>query len=63
MSTTIKKATRKKSALDKLLDNFSAKLEKASKGMTLRELREREKKFNATLDRAVAARKSRRETA
>ncbi len=63
MATTLKKTIKKKSPLDKLLANFSAQLEEASKGMTLRELRESEKKFNATLDRAVAARKSRRETA
>ena len=59
MATVIKP----KSAKDKLLDNFRTMLEKSSKGKTKKQLEESEKKFNAALDRAVAARKSRRETA
>jgi hypothetical protein len=54
---------RGKSATDKLLDTMRGIIDDGARGMTPRELEESEKKFNAALDRAVASRKRRRETA
>ena len=54
---------RGKSATDKLLDTMRSVIEDGAREMTPRELEESEKKFNAVLDRAVAARKQQRETA
>jgi hypothetical protein len=52
-----------KSATDALLDTMRGVIEDGARGMTPKERKESEKKFNAALDRAVAARKRRRETA
>jgi len=52
-----------KSAMDKLLDSFAEVIDSGAEKMSPRELRESEKKFNEIVDRAVAARKRRRETA
>lgn len=49
--------------MDTLLDTMRDVIEEGARGMTPKELKESEKKFNAALDRAVAARKRRRETA
>jgi hypothetical protein len=51
------------SALDKLLDTLEEVIEDGAKGMNPKERRDSEEKFNAALDRAVAARTRRRETA
>lgn len=59
MATSVKH----KSAMDTLLDTMKDVIEDGARGMTPKELKESEKKFNAALDRAVAARKRRRETA
>jgi hypothetical protein len=56
-------STNRKSAMDTLLDTMKDIIEDGARGMTPKELKESEKKFNAALDRAVAARKRRRETA
>ena len=55
-------SAKQKSAMTKLLDSFAEIIDSGAKKMNARELRESEKKFNAALDRAVAARKRRRET-
>ena len=52
-----------KSAVDALLDKMQEIIDEGAREMTPKELEESEKKFNAALDRAVAARKRRRETA
>jgi hypothetical protein len=52
-----------KSSTDMLLDTMRGIIEDGARGMTPKELEESEKKFNAALDRAVASRKRRRETA
>ncbi len=49
--------------MDALLDKMAEIIDEGARGMTPKELEESEKKFNAALDRAVAARKRRRETA
>lgn len=49
--------------MDKLLDTMRDVIDEGARGMTPQELKESEKKFNAALDRAVASRKRRRETA
>jgi hypothetical protein len=54
---------RRKSAMEKLLDTMQDVIEEGARGMTPKELEESERKFNAALDRAVASRKRRRETA
>ena len=59
MATSVKR----KSAMDTLLDIMRDVIEDGARGMTPKERKESEKKFNAALDRAVAARKRRRETA
>lgn len=59
MATSVKQ----KSAMDALLDTMRGVIEDGARGMTPKERKESEKKFNAALDRAVAARKRRRETA
>jgi hypothetical protein len=59
MATSVKR----KSATDTLLDTMRDIIEDGARGMTPKELEESEKKFNAALDRAPAARKRRRETA
>ena len=51
------------SAIDKLLDSFAEVIDSGAEKMSPRELRESEKKFNEIVDRAVVARKRRRETA
>lgn len=56
-------STKRKSAMDNLLDTVRGVIEDGARGMTPKERKESEKKFNAALDRAVAARKRRRETA
>ena len=52
-----------KSATDKLLDTMRGVIEDGARGMTPKELEDSERKFNLALDRAVASRKRRRETA
>jgi hypothetical protein len=54
---------RDKSAMDKLLGTMRDVIEEGARGMTPNELEESESKFNAALERAVASRKRRRETA
>jgi hypothetical protein len=54
---------KRKSATDTLLDTMRDVIEEGARGMTPKERKESEKKFNAALDRAAAARKRRRETA
>ena len=49
--------------MDKLLDTMRGVIEEGARGMSPTELEESERKFNAALDRAVASRKRRRETA
>ena len=56
-------STKRKSAMDTLLDTVKDVIDEGARGMTPKEREESEKKFNAALDRAVAARKRRRETA
>jgi hypothetical protein len=56
-------STKHKSAMDTLLDTMRDVIDEGARGMTPKERTESEKKFNASLDRAVAARKRRRETA
>jgi hypothetical protein len=56
-------STKHKSAMDTLLDTMKDVIDEGARGMTPKERDESEKKFNAALDRAVAARKRRRETA
>ena len=56
-------STKHKSAMDTLLDTVKDVIHEGGRGMTPKEREESEKKFNAALDRAVAARKRRRETA
>jgi hypothetical protein len=56
-------STKRKSAMDTLLDTMRDVIEDGARGMTPKGRKESEKKFNAALDRAVAARKRRRETA
>lgn len=68
MATSVKacperKSNGRKSATDTLLDTMRDVIEDGARGMTPKERKESEKKFNAALDRAVAARKRRRETA
>jgi hypothetical protein len=52
-----------KSAMDPLLGTMRRVIEDGAHGMTPKERKESEKKFNAALDRAAASRKRRRETA
>jgi hypothetical protein len=52
-----------KSAADGLLDTMRDIIEEGAQGMTPKELDDSERKFNLALDRAVASRKRRRETA
>jgi hypothetical protein len=52
-----------KSAMDALLNTMRDVIEDGARGMTPKEREESEKKFNSALDRAVASRKRRRETA
>jgi hypothetical protein len=59
MATVVKR----KSSTDTLLDTMKGIIEEGARGMTPKERKESEKKFNAALGRAVAARKRRRETA
>ena len=59
MATSVKHKT----ALDTLLNTMRDVIEDGARGMTPKQRKESEKKFNAALDRAVAARKRRRETA
>lgn len=59
MATSVKQ----KSALDTLLNTMRDVIEDGARGMTPKERKDSEKKFSAALDRAVAARKRRRETA
>ena len=51
------------SATNRLLDTMRDIIEEGARGMTPKELEESERKFNAALDRTVASRKRRRETA
>jgi hypothetical protein len=59
MATSVKR----KSAMDTLMDTMRDVIEDGARGMTAKERQESEKKFNAALDRAAAARKRRRKTA
>ena len=59
MATSVKR----KSAMDTLMDTMRDVIEDGARGMTPKKRAESEKKFNAALDRAAAARKRRRETA
>ena len=59
MATSVKR----KSAMDTLMDTMRDVIEDGARGMTSKERQESEKKFNAALDRAAAARKRRRKTA
>lgn len=59
MATSVKH----KSATDTLLDTMRGIIKDGARGMTPKEGEQSEKKFNAALDRAVAARKQRRVTA
>jgi hypothetical protein len=59
MATSVKH----KSAMETLLNTMRDVIEDGARGMTPKERKESEKKFNAALDRGVAARKQRRETA
>ena len=52
-----------KSAMGSLLETFGEIIDSGSEKMNEAELQESEKKFNAAVDRAVAARKPPRETA
>ena len=52
-----------KSAMDALLDTMRDIIEDGAREMTPRERQESEKNFSFALDRAVASRKRRRETA
>ena len=54
---------RHKSATDKLLDTMRGIIGEGAREMTPTELEDSERKFNNALDRAVASRKRRRETA
>jgi hypothetical protein len=54
---------RQESAMDKLLGTIRNVIDEGAHGMTAKELEESERKFNVALDRAVASRKRRRETA
>jgi len=56
-------ATKQKSAMDTLLETFGEIIDSGAEKMSPAELRESEKRFNEIIDRAVAARKRRRETA
>ena len=56
-------STQHKSAMEALLGTMSGVIEDGARGMTPKELKESEKKFNAAVDRAVAAQKRRRESA
>ena len=54
---------RGESAMDKLLGTMRDVIEDGARGMTPKEMEASERKFNAALDRAVASRKRRRDTA
>ena len=56
-------STKHKSAMDTLLDTMKDVIDEGARGMTPKERKQSEKNFNAALNRAVAARKQRRETA
>jgi hypothetical protein len=56
-------ATKQKSAMDELLDSFGEVIDSGAEKMNPSELHESEKRFNEIVDRAVASRKRRRETA
>ncbi len=62
VATSPLKKPRKKSAADALVDRFIQIIETGAQKMDSEQLRESEKKFNDTIDRAVAN-KRRRETA
>ena len=53
----------KKSATDSLLDGMDELVESAAKKMSDRQFKKAEKKFNDAVDRAVASRLRKRETA
>jgi hypothetical protein len=55
--------TKKKSAMDDLLDSFGQVIDSGAEKRDPAELRESEKRFNKIADRAAAGRKRRRETA
>lgn len=63
VTSSVKRKSAPKSAMAKLLDSFAEIVDSGAQKMSPRELRESEKKFNQILDRAVASRKRRRETA
>ncbi len=55
--------TKKKSAMDELLDSFGQVIDSGAEKMDRAELQESEKRFNEIADRLAAGRKPRRETA
>jgi hypothetical protein len=58
-SSTVKK----KSAMDELLESFGEVIDSGAKKMDSSELKKSEERFNEIVDRVVASRKRRRETA
>jgi hypothetical protein len=58
-----KKKVEKKSATDSLLEGIDELIDSAAETMTVRQFKKAEKDFNAVVDRAVAARSRKRETA
>lgn len=58
-SSTVKKKT----AMDELLDSFAEVIDSGAKSMDSSELKKSEERFNQIVDRVVASRKRRRETA
>jgi hypothetical protein len=61
--STLPASIKGKSAMDNLLAAMGKIIDEGAHGMTPKELRESERKFHAAVDRAVAPRKRRRETA
>jgi hypothetical protein len=62
-ASTMPASKKGKPAMDTLLGTMRDIIENGASGMTPKEQQESEQKFNAALDRAVASRKRRRETA
>ena len=56
-------SAKQKSAMDSLLETFGQVIDSGARNKNESELKESEKKFNDVVDRAVGARKPRRETA
>ena len=60
---TVASSAKEKSAMDSLLETFGEIIDSGARNMNKSELKDSEKKFSDVVDRAVAARKPRRETA